>query len=101
MSYPGVEVTAKRTLLFAHVVFALAVVIQMVGLTLHGAKSTMFLEGLALSLFALWVSFFEGSTLLIARRFPRFAQTLSEHLSFFLHLLFLGVTHGVTYNFFA
>lgn len=95
------EVRARRFLVLAHVIFVLAIVIQMLGLALYGPKSTMALEGLALSLFALWVSFFEGISLLIARRFPLSprVEAILHDFSFFLHLLFLGITHGLTYQF--
>jgi len=99
----SLDVTAKRFLMVAHAIFSLGCVLQVLGLILYGPQSTLFLEGLALSLFALYVSLFEGAVLLAYRRlhFSMKIQTVISESSIFFHLLFLGLTHGVTYEFLA
>lgn len=90
-------------LLAAHVLFVCGVVAQIIGLALGGTTNMVFLEGLALSIFALWISISEGGVLFITSRYPlpQKIENLAYTLSLPAHLLLLAATHGLTFKYFS
>ena len=104
MSNPvSLEKSARRMLLAAHVLFVCGVVAQIIGLALGGTTNMVFLEGLALSIFALWISISEGGILFITSRYPlpHKIESLAYTLSLPAHLLLLAATHGLTFKYFS